>query len=321
MSQLTPATSQTENRAPGASGIWRDVRALAKPGIVQMVTITGAIGFTLGVLSLGAPGGIEHVAVVSLGTLIGIIVSAAGANTLNQAIEHPRDARMRRTQSRPIPLGEMSPAGAWAIGLTESILGVLILLLLAGPAPALVSATIIVTYLGWYTPLKPRTSWSTLIGAFPGALPPLIGWTAAAGGGLSTLWSPAGWALVAIVFVWQMPHFFAIAWMYREDYAKGGYRVLPVEDPSGLRTGVESVLWAALLIPISLAPALWTDQVVGPVAVGIAIVLGLWFLSKAVAFLRERSDARAKKLFFASIIYLPIVLVALVADALVRTLL
>ncbi|MEM1423446.1 MAG: heme o synthase, partial [Planctomycetota bacterium] len=249
------------------------------------------------------------------------VLSAAGANTLNQAIGHRRDARMRRTHERPIPVGSITPRIAWSVGIAESVAGVLILLLFAGVAPALVSATIILTYLAWYTPLKPVTSWSTLVGAIPGALPPLIGWTAAQGGSFATLLSAGGWALVAIVFVWQMPHFLAIAWLYRDDYEQGGYRVLPVADRGGVRTGVEAVLWAALLIPVSLAPALWTGNVVGPVAVLIAVLAGLLFLHKAVGFLRERTDARAKKLFFASIIYLPVVLVALVADALVHALL
>ncbi|GAB4553528.1 MAG: heme o synthase [Phycisphaerales bacterium] len=321
MSQLTPASSAVGNRLAHEASTWRDVLTLAKPGIVQMVAITGAVGFTLSLLASRQAMGLAAVTLVALGTLIGIVLSAAGANTLNQAIEHERDARMRRTSARPIPLGTIAPVQAWVVGIAESVLGVLALLLLAGPAPALVSATIIITYLAWYTPLKPRTSWSTLVGAFPGALPPLIGWTAAQGGAMETLLTPAGWALVAIVFVWQMPHFLAIAWLYRADYEQGGYRVLPVSDRAGVRTGVEAVLWAALLIPVSLAPALWTGHVVGPVAVVIAVLGGVLFLRHAVRFLRERTDARAKKLFFASIIYLPVVLVALVADALVHALL
>lgn len=300
---------------------WRLALALAKPGIVQMVTITAAVGFTLGALTPGTSMTLEHAAIVAFGCALGVVLSAAGANSLNQAMEHRRDARMRRTEKRPIPIGGLSPALAWTIGLTESALGLLALFAFTGPAPALVSLVIIVTYLSWYTPLKPRTTWSTLVGAFPGALPPLIGWSAAVGGGLESLASPAGWALVAIVFVWQMPHFLAIAWMYKDDYARGGYRVLPVEDPSGLRTGIEAVLWSALLIPVSLAPAIWTDGVVGPVAVVIALVLGVMFLRRAFLFLEERSHARAKRLFFASIIYLPVVLLALVGDAAVSALL
>lgn len=299
----------------------RRVVALSKPGIVQMVTITSAVGFALGLLSTSQLGSIEAVALTAFGCLIGVMVSAAGANTLNQAIEHKRDALMRRTSGRPVPVGAVSPSMAWGIGIAESAVGVGILWVLAGPAPALVSLTTILTYLAWYTPLKPRTSWSTVVGAFPGALPPLIGWSAATGGAVDTLWALGGWALVAIVFVWQMPHFLAIAWMYREDYARGGYRVLPVEDPTGVRTGVEAVLWAALLIPVSLAPALWMGDVVGPVAVLIAVVLGVMFLLRAVRFLRERTDQSARSLFFGSIIYLPIVLVALVGDAVVLALL
>lgn len=304
-----------------ASDAWRDVLVLAKPGIVQMVAITGAVGFTLSLLASTPPMGVLATVLTALACLVGIVLSAAGANTLNQAMEHRRDARMRRTHARPIPAGNVSPRVAWTVGLLESFVGVGVLLLATGLAPALVSATIIATYLAWYTPLKPRTTWSTLVGALPGALPPLIGWTAAQGGALDTLASPSGWALVAIVFVWQMPHFLAIAWMYREDYAKGGYKVLPVADTTGVRTGVEAVLWAALLIPVSLAPALWTGHVVGPVAVLTAAIAGVLFLKQAVGFLRERSDAKAKRLFFASIIYLPVVLVALVADALVQALL
>ena len=321
MSQLPSATTRTGWRDSALGVRFSQALTLAKPGIVQMVAVTGAVGFTLGALSSEGARAADVVVISALGCLVGIVLSAAGANTLNQAIEHRRDAQMRRTRSRPVPSGAMSPSSAWTIGIGESMLGIAILLVACGVGPALVSLVTILTYLFWYTPLKPRTSWSTLVGAFPGALPPLIGWSAASGGDLASLASLSGWALVAIVFVWQMPHFLAIAWMYREDYARGGHRVLPVTDPTGVRTAVEAVLWAALLVPVSLAPALWTDGVVGPVAVAIAMVAGLMFLVRAIGFLRERTDARARKLFFASIIYLPVVLVALVGDAAVLAIL
>ena len=314
MTQMETMRATSRAGADSASTLWRDAVEMAKPGIVQMVTITAAVGFVLAAMASGAAlsGGFF---VAALGVLVGTILSASGANTLNQAMEHHRDERMLRTRSRPIPAGRVSVAAAVTIGLLESVVGTLVLWALAGPAPALVSAVTIASYLLVYTPMKPLSTLSTIVGAVPGALPPLIGWTAAQGGSLGSILQPGGWSLVMIVFVWQMPHFLAIAWMYREDYARGGYRVLPVVDRQGLRTGLAAVAWAAALIPVALAPALWTGGAVGVVSTVIGVVLGVAFAAMALRFAIRRTSKAARQLFFASIIYLPVVLLVIVGDA------
>ncbi len=322
MTQLdTMPTTDTPVANGVRSGFAATAWELGKPGIVQMVTITSVVGFI--VAALGGVGPLKGMglALPALGMLVGTVLSAAGANALNQAIEHERDARMQRTAGRPIPSGRMSVGTAWIVGLGYCTVGVAVLGLMAGLAPALVALVTILSYLAVYTPLKPKTTLATVIGAVPGALPPLIGWTAAAGGQVSALADLGGWALFTIVFVWQMPHFLAIAWMYREDYARGGYRVLPVADPNGRRTGFEAVIWAALLIPVSLSPAIWAGGIIGPVAVVLVMLLGVFFFLRAVAFLFAHDDPSARRLFLASIIYLPVVLVVLVCDAAVHAML
>jgi len=324
LSQIADLPGTQTVLAPAAPvGLADRVRVLAettKPRITRLVTITSAVGFAMAAV-YRSDWTIPNFLTTCVGTLAGTALSAAGANALNQWMERSRDGRMPRTMNRPLPSGRATPAAVFWTGLGLCVAGVLCLWLLAGPVPALVSLATILIYLLIYTPSKVFTPTSTLIGAVPGALPPLIGWTAAAGshawGGLL---DPAGWSLFLIMFVWQVPHFLAIAWMYREDYAAGGYKVLPVVDPSGRQTSAMIVFWTLCLIPVSAAPALFMNDRLGLIYVAFALVSGLGFLYLAVVAAWTLARADARRAFIASVIHLPVLLVVMVAQALVMTL-
>ncbi len=218
----------------------------------------------------------------------------------------------------------MSKTGAVRLGLVLCLLGVATLWVMCGVIPAMVSLATILSYVLLYTPLKPITPLATLIGAVPGALPPLIGWTAASGNGgwvLGNLAANAGgWSLFVLMLVWQVPHFLAIAWMYRDDYAKGGYRMLPMEDADGRATASVILLWSVTLLPATLAPALLMPERLGTGYVTAAILTGLGFIAAAIRLRRTRTRDDARRVFFGSIIHLPVILAAMVTDALIRTL-
>ena len=298
------------------AALWRDVLALTKPGIVRMVVITVAVGFAVRWIStpVGRP---LDMALAMVLCLIGSALSAAGANALNQAIEGPRDAKMRRTRNRPVASGRMAPTRGLLLGALMSFLGVAVLATIFGPAPAAVSLATILSYVGIYTPLKPVTPVNTIIGAVPGALPPLIGWSAAADGTWASLAEPGGWSIVVIMFLWQIPHFLAIAWKYRDDYALGGYRMLPSADNGEARTAHAAFIWTIALVGASLIPVLVIPGMFGWVHGAVALASGGWMFAAALRMARRRDDASAMHLFVASIIYLPIVLIGLVADGLV----
>jgi protoheme IX farnesyltransferase len=225
------------------------------------------------------------------------------------AWERDTDRRMRRTRERPLAAGRMSvPEGA-AAGLVLSGAGLVELLVAVNPVASGVAALTLASYVLIYTPLKRRSSLATLVGAVPGALPPVIGWAAATGG----VAFPA-WVLFGIVFFWQMPHFLAIAWLFRDDYAEAGIPLLPVVEPDGRRTGVQALLYAAALWPVSLLPIL--VELAGPVYAVIATLLGFAFIALAARFARARSATTARHLFLGSIVYLPLLWIALVADRL-----
>ena len=284
-----------------------------KPRITKMVAVTAGVGFLAG--AVGRSWTFTDFLVSGAGCLLGTALSSGGANTLNQWMERDRDARMHRTRSRPLPSGRVTPARALAAGVVLSLAGLGVLWAAAGPVAALVSLATIVTYLAVYTPLKPVTPLATLIGAVPGALPPLIGWVSARPeAGFAALSDPGAWALFLIMFVWQVPHFLAIAWMYREDYARGGYRVLPAVDPSGWGTSAAILVWTAVLVPVTVAPAALMRDGPGPGYVAVALVTGVAFLALAVRLCRQRTRELARATFVASIIHLPVLLVVLVAD-------
>jgi heme o synthase len=280
------------------SGIAGDFLALAKPRLNVLVVATSAAGYYL-----GAPAGIQLLSLVE--AVAGTALVAGGAAVLNQVFERDTDALMRRTRMRPLPDGRVSPGEARVFGVVLAAAGVGCLMIAANLLAALLALTTIVVYLFVYTPMKRRSPASTLIGAVPGALPPLIGWTAAHGN-IST----GGLALFAIVFLWQIPHFMAIAWLYRDDYGQAGFPMLPVIEPDGRRTGRQAIVYAAALLPVSLVPAL--IGLTGSAYFWIALALGVGMLWLSARFALARSDAAARRLFFGSIIYLPLIWIAMV---------
>lgn len=273
---------------------------LVKARLTALVLLTTLVGFYAG---SGAP--IDYW--IMLHALLGTALVACGAAALNQLLERELDAKMRRTEDRPLPSGRLSPDAVLIIGAALSVAGLLDLLLAVNALTAVLGALTLASYLFIYTPLKRVTTLNTLIGAIPGAIPPLMGWTAARGE-----ISAAGWSLFAILFLWQLPHFMAIAWLYREDYARAGFKMLPIVDPDGRKTAAQAVCHAFGLIPVSLFPALL--GVAGVVYFGGALVLSIAFLFFAIQFSRSLTAERAKRLFIASIVYLPLLLGLLVID-------
>lgn len=324
---LEPAAGVSAGITPEAAAPVRSTIAalneLTKPRITRLVTITSGVGFTIS--AIGQSWNSTDLILRGLGCIFGTAFSAAGANALNQWWERDRDAIMPRTAHRPVPTGELTPGVALTLGLFCSCAG-LTMLALVGLAPALVSLVTILVYVLVYTPLKPLTPLNTLVGAIPGALPPLIGWTAAATGthlagngtGLNGLLQPGGWSLFLLMFVWQIPHFLAIAWMYRDDYAKGGYRMLPIGDVTGSATASTILVWSVALIPATIAPVMLTDGRLGLVSAVVAGGTGLIYLALCVRLARTRSVPHARAVFFFSIMHLPLLLMVMVGDAIVR---
>jgi len=277
-----------------------DYVALTKPRLNALVIFSSAAGYYL-----GAQLPIDFT--VMAHAVIGTTLVAGGAAALNQLAERDTDAMMRRTRLRPLPDGRITPAEARLFGLVLSVAGLGILAGRANLLSALLALATIVVYLVIYTPMKRRTPAATLLGAVPGALPPLIGW-AASHGSIAL----GGASLFAIVFLWQIPHFMAIAWMYRDDYSAAGFPMLPVIDPGGARAARQALVYSILLVPVSLIPAV--VGVAGTIYGGVALVLGVAMAALAVRFNRERNDATARALFFASITYLPLLWIVMVID-------
>jgi heme o synthase len=288
--------------AAGAVHRLADFVALTKPRLNLLVLVT-----TLAGLYLASPAGVEVGLLVN--TLVGTALVAGGAAALNQVWERRTDALMRRTSTRPLPGGRLGTGeGAW-FGVLLSAIGLAQLAVAVNATAAAVAGSTLISYVLVYTPLKRRTSLATLVGAIPGALPPVIGWSAATGRiSLEAL------VLFGIVFFWQMPHFLAIAWLYRDEYANAAIPLLPVLEPDGRRTGQQALVYSAALWPVSLLPA--AVGLAGVPYMIVATVLGLLFVWLALRFARARSMATARMLFLFSITYLPLLLGALVADRL-----
>jgi protoheme IX farnesyltransferase len=245
--------------------------------------------------------------VVLVQTLVGAALVAGGTNALNQVFERDVDAYMRRTAKRPLPSGRLAPLTAAAFAWTIGLAGIAWLALFVNTITALLSAATLVSYVFLYTPLKRRTPGATLVGAVPGALPIAGGWTAAGGAlGLEAL------VLFGIMFLWQLPHFLALSWMYREDYARAGLRMPSVGDPNGARTFRHATVHAAVLLPLSLAPTML--GLAGLLYLAGAAAVSAWLLHASYRAMRERTAAAARRLFVASLIYLPILLALLIAD-------
>ena len=275
---------------------------LVKARLTALVLITTLVGFYAGSTSPVDYWKMLH-------ALLGTALLACGASALNQLLERNLDARMRRTEDRPLPSGRLTPDAVLVIGVGLSILGLLDLTLFVNNLTGALGAATLASYLFVYTPLKRITTLNTLVGAIPGAIPPLMGWTSATGE-----ISAAGWSLFAILFLWQLPHFMAIAWLYREDYARAGFKMLPIIDPDGRKTAAQAVCHALGLIPVSFFPSLL--GVTGIVYFAAALVLGAAFLFFAIQFSRYLTAERARHLFVASIVYLPVLLGILVLDKL-----
>jgi protoheme IX farnesyltransferase len=275
---------------------------LTKPRLNFLVVASSAAGYYLGARSTPD-------ALLMAEAVAGTALVAAGAAVLNQVYERDTDALMRRTRNRPLPDGRVGPSDATMYGAALSFAGLALLATRANAVAAVLALATIVVYLAIYTPMKRRTPLATLVGAVPGALPPLIGWTAARGS-----IDAGGAALFAIVFLWQIPHFMAIAWMYRDDYATAGFPMLPVVEPDGRRAAWQAVLYSAALVPVSLAPTF--TGIAGSAYFAAAIVLGSTLLALAYRFLRSRNDVTARALFFGSITYLPLLWVAMIVNKL-----
>jgi len=288
---------------PVVSRAWLYVE-LTKPDVTFLVVISTFAGYYLASRGSMDLWGMLH-------AVLGTTLVAGGTAALNHYFERDSDSQMRRTAQRPLPLGLLRPAEAFVFGTGLILGGSLYVAFLTNWLAAFLAFATGVSYLGAYTPLKKRTTLATLVGAFPGAVPPLIGW-AAARGSLSV----EAWILYAILFLWQFPHFHAIAWMYREDYARAGILMLPVVDPQGTAT-FRQILWlTGALLPVSLLPA-----VVGLAGVRYffgAVVLGLAFMQVAVWASREKTNARAKWLMHASVAYLPLLFGLMLFDKVAR---
>jgi len=296
------ASASTEAALAAAGNKVAAYVSLTKPRIVVMVLVTVGVGFLLGAR------GSAHPATLSL-TLLGTALVAGGASTLNQWMERARDARMRRTANRALPRGRLGAVEAASFGVGLGLAGTAILLWGANWLAAAVAVSTLLLYVFVYTPLKPWTTLNTAIGAIPGALPPVIGWAAAT----ETLGIEA-FSLFLIVFLWQFPHFLAIAWIYREDYARGGLKMLPDVDPQGALTGRQATIYALALIPAGLLPA--TIGLAGQVYFVGALVLGLLYLVVAIQFWTGVSESTARRLLRMSFFYLPLVLLLLVLNPL-----
>ncbi len=290
------------NTLPAFNKPWAYV-VLTKPDVTFLVVITTIAGFYL-----GSNGPIDWV--LMLYTLAGTLLVACGTAAMNQYVERRVDAVMRRTASRPLPSGLLQPREVLIFGVGAIVAGAAWLAFLVNGLAALVALTTCVLYLGLYTPLKTRTTLSTAVGAIPGALPPLIGW-AAARGSLSL----GGWVLFAILFFWQFPHFMAIGWMYREDYARAGIRMLPVVDRKGDSTFRQIIWTSAVLVWVSALPAV--VGMAGKFYFFGALILGMILLQVALWANRTRTNARAKWLMHATVAHIPLLLAWLIVDRLI----
>jgi len=290
------------------STAWSVFSELVKLRLTTMVLISTLVGFYLG-LDAESGGLAQNLAKLGL-TLLGTGLLASGASILNQYLEREHDAKMERTAMRPLPSGQIGAEGALLLGGAVSVGGLLSLAVWVNLLVAVLGAVTLVTYLFIYTPLKRSSEWNTVIGAIPGAVPPLMGWAAARGG----VEFPLGWILFGILFFWQMPHFMAIAWMYRDDYEKAGFVMMPSTVDGGARTGRQAISHTLLLCIASLMPFMM--KLAGEVYVFGAVLLGGLFLWAAITFSRELTRQSARVLFFASIIYLPLLLGLMVVDKL-----
>jgi len=302
MTKAEPSLPAGTAATDPAAANWRHYLELTKPRLSLMSVITAMIGYLAAVPYSFVDW--SRTFFVVLGTAL----CAGGVAALNQWMESDLDARMKRTANRPIPAGIVQPGSAFVLGWGMCIAGIMLLFKMVNGLSAFLALATVVAYLAIYTPAKKWSRWNTEIGAISGALPPMIGW-AAAGRSNSTL----GWCLFAILYAWQLPHFYALSWTYRKDYAAAGMKMLCVEDTTGRRVARRAFIWTVLLVAASAMPAL-LGYCTWYYFIG-AILLGLWFLKSAITFLDPaKRETEARKLFFISIGYLPLILGLLVVD-------
>lgn len=267
---------------------------LTKPRLTGLAVLMAALGYSLGRRLEDLPSDNLSFYAMLLGTwLVGVSCSV-----LNQYLEQTLDARMKRTADRPLPSGAFSPSLALKIGIASGLIGVITLLIGTNVLTAVLGTATILFYLGVYTPAKRLSSLSTLVGAIPGAMPPLLGWTAATG-----VLTPEGFLLFAILFLWQVPHFLAIAWLHRDDYARAPFPVLPVTDPTGGETAWQALVYTLALLPVTLLPAYW--GMAGAAYFFGALLLGLGLLTAVISLARTRAEGAARRLFLLTLVYLP----------------
>lgn len=299
---LSPALTLSSPLPTAVRGRLVDFYELTKPRMNFLVVVTTMVGYYM-----AAHGPADWLRVVY--TLVGTALTAAGSSVFNQYAERTLDAQMRRTANRPLPGGRIKAADALLFGVALSLIGVSLLALFVNVLTAVLGALTLLLYVFVYTPAKRSTSLCTIIGAVPGAIPPVMGFTAVQG----TI-TPQALALFAILFFWQMPHFLAIAILYRDDYARGGFRMLPVVDHHMEMTGRQIILYSLSLVTISLTPALL--NMAGAVYFGAALLLGIAFTGFGFVCARSKTRADARQLFLASIVYLPVLLAAMMIDKL-----
>jgi protoheme IX farnesyltransferase len=295
-----PVASPEAAVAAAAHSRAGDLSALAKPRLNMLVVVSAVAGYVMA-------GGGAHDVWRLLWMITGTALVAGGASAFNQVIERDTDGLMARTKLRPMPDGRVTSRDALAFAWLLTIAGLVVLAAGANLLSAAVAFVTLASYAVVYTPLKRRSSFATVVGAIPGALPPVIGWAAA-----EDALSRGSWVLFGIVFLWQLPHFLAIAWIYRDDYARAGLPMLPVIEPDGRSTARQAVIYCAALFPVSLAPTL--IGMTGTVYFAGAFVLGLAFLWLAIRFGLTRSVPDARRLFFGSIIYLPLLWMLMIGN-------
>jgi heme o synthase len=295
---MKTAALENPSLAPSRNRIVADLAELVKARLTLLVLLTTAVGFYLGSESPIDYMGLFHV-------VFGTAAAAAGTAALNQWWERRADALMRRTRMRPIPAGRIRPLQALALGIVLSVFGIGYLAIVCNALSATLTAITISIYIFAYTPLKRASTANTAVGAIPGAIPPMIGWAAARGD-----IGAGAWSLFAIIFLWQLPHFFAIAWMYREDYSRAGFRMISSDDRSGERSASQSVFFCILLLVIAGLPAFL--GIANFIYLAIELLLGGLFTTVAMRFLRMPTASAARSLFITSIVYLPLLLGALV---------
>jgi protoheme IX farnesyltransferase len=279
-----------------------DYITLSKPELTFLSVVTALAG-----VFLASSGPIPMV--VLLHVFIGTVLVGGGAGALNQLMEREYDGMMRRTEHRPLPSGRLLPIEVLVFGTAISLIGVLDLAVFTNVLAAFLAVVTLVTYLFLYTPLKRITPWSTVVGGIPGALPPVIGWAA-----VRNEITYEAWVLFAILFFWQMPHFFSLAWMYRKDYARASYKMLTVLDPSGSTTSTHIITYSIFLLIASLLPSVLGHS--GTLYVSVAIILSIGFIGTGIQLRITRSNEAARRVFFASLIYLPLLLLFMVMDKL-----